>query len=190
MRDEDTSALREIFQYFSLAEKPLDQWDIATNWRPFKIKDKNTHGLTNMSYAGDNWWCPWKILVPCRNWSICTLNLEGLWYDCCWRFNYSQIERLIRVCKQQLVFAQSILEGYKLCSITVSPNFSCSGQLKRWHWHWLIESDFWFQRLQRALQSCRRSMWPFWRRLIHWERFNDFVTAPDKMRNWNHVIEG
>ena len=28
MRDKDTSALREMFQYSSLAEKPLDQWDI------------------------------------------------------------------------------------------------------------------------------------------------------------------
>ena len=27
MRDKDTYALREIFQYFSLAEKPLDQSD-------------------------------------------------------------------------------------------------------------------------------------------------------------------
>ena len=33
MRDKDTSALREMFQYSSLAEKPLDQWEIATDWR-------------------------------------------------------------------------------------------------------------------------------------------------------------
>ena len=31
MRDKDTSALREMFQYSSLAEKPLDQWEIATD---------------------------------------------------------------------------------------------------------------------------------------------------------------
>ena len=31
MRDKDTYALREMFQYSSLAEKPLDQWEIATH---------------------------------------------------------------------------------------------------------------------------------------------------------------
>ena len=35
MRDKDTSALREIFQYSSLAEKPFDQWEIVTHRRPF-----------------------------------------------------------------------------------------------------------------------------------------------------------
>ena len=34
MRDKDTSAVREMFQYSSLAEKPFDQWEIATHWRP------------------------------------------------------------------------------------------------------------------------------------------------------------
>ena len=34
MRDKDTSALREKFQYSSLAEKPFNQWEIATHWRP------------------------------------------------------------------------------------------------------------------------------------------------------------
>ena len=34
MRDKDTSALREMFQYSSLAEKPFDQWEIVTHWRP------------------------------------------------------------------------------------------------------------------------------------------------------------
>ena len=31
MRDKITYALREMFQYSSLAEKPLDQWEIATH---------------------------------------------------------------------------------------------------------------------------------------------------------------
>ena len=35
MRDKDTSALREVFQYSSLAAKPLDQLEIATHWRAF-----------------------------------------------------------------------------------------------------------------------------------------------------------
>ena len=43
MRNKDTSALREIFQYSSLAEKPLDQWKIATHWRAFQIQDKSRH---------------------------------------------------------------------------------------------------------------------------------------------------
>ena len=43
MRDKDTSALREMFQYSSLAEKPLDQWEIATNWGAFQIQDKSRH---------------------------------------------------------------------------------------------------------------------------------------------------
>ena len=34
MRDKDTSALRGIFQYSSLAEKPFNQWEITTHWRP------------------------------------------------------------------------------------------------------------------------------------------------------------
>ena len=41
MRDKDTSAKREMFQYSSLAEKPLDQWEIATYWRAFQIQDKS-----------------------------------------------------------------------------------------------------------------------------------------------------
>ena len=43
MRDKDTYALREMFQYSSLAEKPLDQWEIATHWRAFQIQDKSRH---------------------------------------------------------------------------------------------------------------------------------------------------
>ena len=39
MRYKGTSALREIFQYSSLAEKPFDQWEIATHWRAFQIQD-------------------------------------------------------------------------------------------------------------------------------------------------------
>ena len=31
MRDKDTSALKEMFQYSSLAEKPFDRWEIATH---------------------------------------------------------------------------------------------------------------------------------------------------------------
>ena len=46
MRDKDTSALREVFQCSSLAEKPFYQWD------------KSTHGLVKITYSGDNWWCP------------------------------------------------------------------------------------------------------------------------------------
>ena len=33
MRDKDTSALRDMYQYSSLAEKPFDQWEIATHKR-------------------------------------------------------------------------------------------------------------------------------------------------------------
>ena len=40
MRDKDTSALREMFQYSSLTEKPFDQWEVATHWR----QDKSRHG--------------------------------------------------------------------------------------------------------------------------------------------------
>ena len=36
MRDKDTSALREIFQYSSLVKKPLDQCEIATHWTAFQ----------------------------------------------------------------------------------------------------------------------------------------------------------
>ena len=43
MRDKDTSALREMFQYSSLAKKPLGQWEIATHWRYFQIQDKSRH---------------------------------------------------------------------------------------------------------------------------------------------------
>ena len=42
MRDKDTSALREMFQYSSLAEKPFDQWEIATHWRAFQIQEKTS----------------------------------------------------------------------------------------------------------------------------------------------------
>ena len=44
MRDKDTSALREMFQYSSLTEKPFDQWEIATHLRAFQIQDKSRHG--------------------------------------------------------------------------------------------------------------------------------------------------
>ena len=45
MRDKDTSALREMYQYSSLAEKPIDQWEIATHWRYFQIQDKDLKWL-------------------------------------------------------------------------------------------------------------------------------------------------
>ena len=59
MRDKDTFALREMFQYFSLAEKPFDHWEIITLWRAFQIIDKSRHGLVKMTYSEDNWWCSW-----------------------------------------------------------------------------------------------------------------------------------
>ena len=43
MRDNDTSALREMFQYSSLAEKPPDQWEIVTHRRAFQIQEKSRH---------------------------------------------------------------------------------------------------------------------------------------------------
>ena len=43
MRFKDTYALRETFQYSSLAEKPLDQWEIATHGKAFQIQDKSRH---------------------------------------------------------------------------------------------------------------------------------------------------
>ena len=49
MRDKDTSALRDMFQYSSLVKKSLNQWEIATHWRPFKIQDKSRHGLVKIN---------------------------------------------------------------------------------------------------------------------------------------------
>ena len=37
MRDKDTSAVRDMFQYSSLAEKPFNQKEIATHRRAFQI---------------------------------------------------------------------------------------------------------------------------------------------------------
>ena len=67
IRDKDTSDLREMFQYSSLAEKSFNQWEIATHWRAFQIQDKSRHGLIKMT--GDNSWC------PCRS------NTCGQWWD-------------------------------------------------------------------------------------------------------------
>ena len=63
MRDKDTSAMREIFQYSSLVKKPLDQCKIATNWRPFQIQDKSMYGLVKLSYSGENLWRPCNFWV-------------------------------------------------------------------------------------------------------------------------------
>ena len=41
--EKDTYALREMFHYSSLAEKPLNQWEIAKHWRAFQIQDKGRH---------------------------------------------------------------------------------------------------------------------------------------------------
>ena len=56
MRYKDTSALREMFQYFSLAEKPLDQWEIATHWRPHHC-DPHLDQPKLMTF------CPWQLMV-------------------------------------------------------------------------------------------------------------------------------
>ena len=40
MRDNDTHAMREMFQYSSLVKKRLDRREIVTHWRAFLILDK------------------------------------------------------------------------------------------------------------------------------------------------------
>ena len=41
-----------MFQYSSLAEKPLDQWEIATHWRAFQIQDKSRPHLDQTKFNG------------------------------------------------------------------------------------------------------------------------------------------
>ena len=79
MRDKDTSALREMFQYSSLAKKPFDQWEIATHWRAFQIQDKSRHGLVKMTYSGDNWWCPCNFQQPESHQRESTIQCESEW---------------------------------------------------------------------------------------------------------------
>ena len=47
-----------MFQYSSLAEKPFDQWEIATHWRPHHC---DPHLDQTKFIALDNWWCPWWL---------------------------------------------------------------------------------------------------------------------------------
>ena len=61
MRDKDTYALREMFQYSSLAEKPLDQWEIATHWRAFQIQDKSRHCDPHLDHTKFNGLLPLTI---------------------------------------------------------------------------------------------------------------------------------
>ena len=73
MRDKDTSALREMFQYSSLAEKPLDQWEIATDWRASSLWP------SFRPFALDNWWCPcWRLV---KSWILAARLTTGgsLW---------------------------------------------------------------------------------------------------------------
>ena len=58
MRDKDTYALREIFQYSSLAEKPLDQWEISFNNSKY-FEDHEIHIITlsNVNQAYLNSYC-------------------------------------------------------------------------------------------------------------------------------------
>ena len=47
MRDKDTSDLSGMFHYSSLV---IDQCDIGTHWKPFKIQDKSKHGLVKLTF--------------------------------------------------------------------------------------------------------------------------------------------
>ena len=77
MRDKDTSALREMFQYSSLVKKPLAQCKIATYWRTFYIQDKRRHGLVKMECSGENSRCPYQKGSSC-------LKTCGKWSSHCW----------------------------------------------------------------------------------------------------------
>ena len=46
--------MREMYQHSSLAEKPLDQWEIATHRRAFQIKDKSRHCDPNLDQTKFN----------------------------------------------------------------------------------------------------------------------------------------
>ena len=50
MRDENTFALRDMFQYSSVAEKPFDQWEIEK----LQIQNKSKRGLVKMTYSWDD----------------------------------------------------------------------------------------------------------------------------------------
>ena len=50
-----------MFQYSSLAEKPLDQWEIATHWRAFQIQDKSRHCDPHLDHTKFNGLLPLTI---------------------------------------------------------------------------------------------------------------------------------
>ena len=73
MRDNDIYALREMFQYSSLAEKPLDQWEIATHWRAFQIQDKSKHCDPHLDQTKFN------DLLPLTIDGVLIEELDNLW---------------------------------------------------------------------------------------------------------------
>ena len=58
MKDKDTFVLTEMYQYFSLVNKPLEQCKITTYCRSFEMQDISRQGLVELTYSGENWWCP------------------------------------------------------------------------------------------------------------------------------------
>ena len=58
MKDKDKFVLSEMYQYFSLVNKPLEQCEITTNCRSFEIQDNSRQCLVELTYPGENWWCP------------------------------------------------------------------------------------------------------------------------------------
>ena len=78
MRDKDTSAVREMFQYSSLAEKPFDQWEIATLWRPHHcdphLDQTKLNNLLPLTIDGD-------LAIECSasklKWPPCRLPIAG-----------------------------------------------------------------------------------------------------------------
>ena len=55
-----------MFQYSSLAEKPFDQWEIATQRRTCeasRLWPSFRPSQTKWLIALDNWWCPWQFKV-------------------------------------------------------------------------------------------------------------------------------
>ena len=54
MRNIETFPSKQMYPHLSLAEKPLDQWEIATHWRDFQIHDKSRHCDTHLDQTKFN----------------------------------------------------------------------------------------------------------------------------------------
>ena len=126
MGDKDTSALREMFQYSPLAEKPFDQWEIATHWRALQIQDmRRLFGLVKMTYSGDNWWCPcWQLLRMLTTLSMLIISAKVIkltsWYF--WQRNrvknFNNTDSVVNVNKLTLllliIFKTTYLKSTKI----------------------------------------------------------------------------